>query len=187
VADQGSEGLLSPFLRKQRLKAVSPFLRGKIFDVGCGSGALATYISNELYYGMDIDKQALALAQSRNPDHQFSDRWPDSGEQFDTVVALAVIEHVPEPAAFLNQIGSYLKPSTESRVIITTPHPWAEWIHTPGAKIGLFSKHASEEHETLLDHAGLQDTAKQAGFRLSLYRRFLFGLNQIAVMERLGN
>jgi hypothetical protein len=34
MADQGSEGLLSPFLRRKRILAVKPYLRGRVLDVG---------------------------------------------------------------------------------------------------------------------------------------------------------
>jgi len=38
VADQGNEGLLSPFLRWRRIRAVLPYIRGCVLDVvGCGS------------------------------------------------------------------------------------------------------------------------------------------------------
>ena len=41
MADQGAEGLFSPFLRSRRLKAACPYIKGRVLDVGCGTGALA--------------------------------------------------------------------------------------------------------------------------------------------------
>jgi tRNA1(Val) A37 N6-methylase TrmN6 len=69
MTDQGSEGLLSPFLRKVRLKAARPFLKGRILDVGCGSGILAGLIDPALYVGIEIDETSRSMAKDRFPNH----------------------------------------------------------------------------------------------------------------------
>ena len=182
MADQGSEGLLSPFLRTQRLRAVRPWLKGRVLDVGCGSGELAAELPPDRYYGFDKDPEAVALAQSRFPRHRFTVAWPDLTEHFETVVALAVIEHVAQPDAFLASLARFLSSGTDARLLLTTPHPCAEGIHTLGAAVGLFSRHASEEHEKLLDLDALHTMAGLAGLRLLEYRRFLLKANQLAVL-----
>ena len=53
-----------------------------------------------------------------------------------------------------------------------------------GARVGLFSRHASEEHEQLLDRTRLESLAEKAGLNLVHYRRVLLGANQLAVMKR---
>ncbi|MHA1567622.1 MAG: class I SAM-dependent methyltransferase [Alphaproteobacteria bacterium] len=102
MADQGREGLLSPFLRKQRSKAARPYLKGRVLDVGCGAGALAKLIDPESYVGIDIDEDPLNRARRDFPHHRFESALPEGSKKFDTVVALAVIEHVPDPSAFPN-------------------------------------------------------------------------------------
>lgn len=183
MPDQGTQGRLSPWLRKQRLNAVRPYLYGRVLDVGCGSGALASMVSPHRYLGFDPDEDSLNLARSHFPNYNFESNLPPFDQKFDSVVALAVIEHVGEPAAFLTLLASYLK-TKSGRVILTTPHPSMEWIHTVGAAIGLFSQHASEEHETLLNYEILLTVSVQAGLILVDYKRFLFGANQIAVFKR---
>jgi 2-polyprenyl-3-methyl-5-hydroxy-6-metoxy-1,4-benzoquinol methylase len=186
MADQGAEGLLSPYLRKKRMQAALPYLKGRVLDIGCGSGMLATWIAPERYLGVDIDASSLAIARARFPAHHFTSESPAPGRKFDTVVALAVIEHVVNPAGFLRRLATYLDDAADSRIVVSTPHPSLDWIHDAGSTIGLFSRHANEQHEALLGRAELEDAGRQAGLRLLTYSRFLFGANQLAVYARHG-
>ena len=182
MADQGTEGLLSPYLRKKRIQAAIPHLKGRILDVGCGAGTLATLVDSKKYLGVEIDEISLQKAKSTFPTHQFSRSLPNTGEKFDTVVSLAVIEHVKDPVSFLRELAEFL--SDDGQLVITTPHPSVDWVHHIGAAIGIFSKHASEEHEDLLDQARLDTVGTQASLKLDLYSRFLFGANQLAVYSK---
>ena len=184
MADQGSEGLLSPFLRKERLRAARPYLLGRILDVGCGSGALASLVDCGSYLGVDSDKVSLDKAAQEHPRHKFTSTLPPETENFDTIVALAVIGHVEKPAYFLAELARRLEATPGSRIVVTTPHPAAEWIHDAGAHVGLFSRHANEEHEQLLDRELLTNAGIAAGLQLIKYRRFLLGANQLAVYAR---
>lgn len=184
MADQGSEGFLSPFLRERRIRAALPYLRGTVLDFGCGSGALAAWISPANYFGMDRDAEALAAARRRFPAHRFSQELPESAA-FDTIAALAVLEHLPSPAAWLLQMRRHLAPG--GQIVLTTPHPSVRLVHEAGARAGLFSRAAAEEHEQMLNGADLLRLARQSGFRLVRYRRFLLGANQLAVLQPAGS
>ena len=184
MADQGSEGLLSPWLRKQRFNAAMPYLKGRILDFGCGSGALAALIDAEHYLGVEVDDTSLLQALSRFPAHRFLPKMPDSVEKFDTIISLAVIEHVSDPASFLASLATHLDSSVSSCIVVTTPHPDVDWVHDVGSALGLFSKHANDEHGDLLDRTKLDMAGKKAGLRLDSYRRFLFGANQIATFKK---
>lgn len=184
MADQGAEGLLSPYLRRKRFEAIMPYLKGRVLDFGCGSGNLAAYVDSDKYYGVDIDTGSLQQAALRYPEHHFISELPNSDIKFDSIVSLAVIEHVSSPVQFLHTLALYLDKNSASRIVITTPHPTVGWVHDLGAAIGLFSRHANEEHEELLDRGRLDLTGKKASLKLTFYRRFLFGANQIAVFEK---
>lgn len=105
MADQGAEGLLSPWLRRKRIEASIPYLNGRVLDFGCGSGAMAEYVDADNYLGVEIDKDSLQQARSRFPSHQFVSELPEQTEKFDTVISLAVIEHVSNPAEFFTHSG----------------------------------------------------------------------------------
>lgn len=184
MADQGSEGMLSPFLRRQRFSAIRSYLNGSVLDVGCGTGKLAEEVSADRYLGIEIDLLSLESAKSQFAQHRFQKDLPGATEKFDTVISLAVIEHVKKPEQFLLELSQHLKAEQSARLVVTTPHPSMDWVHDLGSAVGLFSKHANEEHEELLDREKLELAGKQAGLRLELYKRFLFGANQLAVFER---
>ena len=88
MADQGSEGLLSPFLRYQRCAAAKPFLSGDVLDVGCGIGLLAKEIPADSYLGVDTDTTSLSIANAQNPAHSFQVNLPNDDQKFDTIVVL---------------------------------------------------------------------------------------------------
>lgn len=176
--------MFSPFLRKQRFRAATPYLRGLILDVGCGAGRLAADTSPECYVGVEIDQSSLRRAVNSFPRHKFLKSLPDITQKFDTIIALAVIEHVKNQEQFLADLFKRLRPDKTARIILTTPHPSMDWVHYLGASVGLFSKHANDEHEDLLDRAALELIAGNVGLRLALYKRFLLGANQLALFER---
>ncbi len=185
MCDQSSEGILSPFLRRSRIFAVEKFIRGCVLDIGCGSGGLADYVRAERYYGYDVDVGVLNRARSLHPHHYFSNKLPMPGVRaFDTVAALAVIEHVENPDELLRNVVPLLNYSEDSSIVLTTPNPWFERVYRFGSAVRLFSAVAHGEHKRLLDLDALVRLSGSVGLRVAVYRRFLFGANQLAVFKR---
>lgn len=180
MGDQATEGFFSPFLRARRIRAALPFLRGRVLDFGCAAGALAAWIDPASYLGFDRDGDAIAQARRLFPRHRFSAVLPEA-EVFDTIAALAVVEHLPDPEHWLLLIARLLAPG--GSLVLTTPHPAFRRIHDAGAWAGLFSREAAAEHETFFDRPALLRLAASAGFQLVHYRRFLLGANQLAVLR----
>ena len=98
------------------------------------------------------------------------------------MVSLAVIEHVKNPERFLHLLAKRLSKRYGSKVVLTTPNPSVDWGGL-GSRISLFRKHANEEHEALLNWRQLEEICHNAGFKLTTYRRFLWGANQLAVFK----
>lgn len=187
MADQGNEGLLSPLLAKIRTRAAAPYLEGRVLDFGCGAGLLAALVPPEMYLGVDRDRQSLERAKREHPAHRFIAAPPRVEEGgFDTIVLLAVIEHIPRPGEFLAMLSSLLARGPSSRIVCTTPHPCVDRLHRAGSRAGLFSRAAGEEHGPLFDRRALETLAGEAGLSLVRYRRFLLGLNQLALFAREG-
>jgi 2-polyprenyl-3-methyl-5-hydroxy-6-metoxy-1,4-benzoquinol methylase len=171
---------MAPFLRARRLRMARPYLRGRVLDYGCSSGALAELCPPEAYLGVDISEEALEAARATHPGYEFNNKVSEH-ERFDVIVALAVLEHLDDPLDVLARWSGMLNPG--GRIILTTPHPSYEWILIVGAKVGLFDRHSLEEHDDLLDLPRVRELAAAAGMELERYRRFLLGANQLFVLR----
>ncbi len=183
MGDQAA-GKLSPFLRRQRAAAAAAFIEGRVLDYGCGTGAMASLVEAGRYTGIDSDRESLEIAGREHPEHSFHlpDELPGPGEAFTTILLLAVIEHIEDRPGLLRNLGRMLAPG--GRIVITTPRPLAGPIHLAGAKLGLFSLEAGEEHGHLIGKREMARLAAEAGFTVKLYRSFLLGLNQLFILEQ---
>jgi SAM-dependent methyltransferase len=183
-------GKLSGYLETERLRQASRYIQPghHVLDLACNEGRLIDFLPDgAAYTGIDINDRALARARQLYPGREFlnadlSQTLPDSlYGQFDVIVMLAFLEHIPQPADMLRVVAGALK--SDGRIVITTPAPWGRQVHDMGAKLGLFSRQAAEEHETFLGRRTLDDIARGAGLRMSEFRYFLFGFNQLAIFQ----
>jgi 2-polyprenyl-3-methyl-5-hydroxy-6-metoxy-1,4-benzoquinol methylase len=160
-----------------------PYLRGCVLDMGCGVGKLSEYVSKHAYIGVDIDEESLAIARQTYAGYLFLNITDFNLQTtlFDTIVSMAVIEHVKDPMRFLTSLKKNLK--SDGRIILTTPHAAFGWTHTLGSKFGLFSSAASEEHEILFTKKTINETAHAAGLAVVRYERFVFGVNQLIILK----
>jgi 2-polyprenyl-3-methyl-5-hydroxy-6-metoxy-1,4-benzoquinol methylase len=177
-------GLLSPFLRKRRIAAALPYICGRVLDFGCGVGRFSELVPPEQYTGVDLDDESIALARREYPECSFytATEFADNDGRYDTIVSLAVIEHAPDPKGFLMELAGRLEKG--GRIVLTTPHPMSDIIHKAGSRARLFSREADEEHESLIDGKRMEIIAAEAGMIIRAQKRFLFGINQLFVLER---
>ena len=98
---------------------------------------------------------------------------------FDTIVALALIEHLNEPQLELAAWSALLGKS--GTVMLTTPHKSFRLVQELGSRAGVFSREAADEHEEMFDRASLTALGEQAGLCAAHHHRFLGGANQLAV------
>ena len=185
------DGLLSRPLIGARLAAIRPLLPagGRLLDVGCGLTELPGILPS--YLGCDRSEEILAENRRRYPHSRFA-RWDvEAGPApeeirgagpFDAILMLALLEHLRDPGAALARAAALLSPA--GRILVTTPHPAGRLPLEAGAALGLLSRHAADEHETLLSRRGLEEAGAAAGLRLACYWRFLLGLNQAAAFAR---
>ncbi|MBY5959492.1 class I SAM-dependent methyltransferase [Membranicola marinus] len=99
-----------------------------ILDVGCGSGWLAKAKAHgdTTVISMDISSRnpVEALRQHPHPNHEalIADVYhlPLEESSIDCIVASEIMEHVPDPAMFVEKLLFVLKPG--GKLIITTPY-----------------------------------------------------------------
>ena len=178
-------GALSQFLNRQRYRQALPYIQGSVLDIGCGYANLLAYLPRDVVYvGVDGGPNVYRWLLKNRPNWEFHrvDLDKDTlalGRKFDTVVMLAVIEHLTEPQRALCQIIAHL--NLGGRLIITTPSPMGNFIHSLGARVGLFSQYAADDHEIIFTRDSLQTLLENCGLRIERYQRFLFSGNQIFI------
>ena len=179
--------LLTPFLTQQRMKAIAPFLRGDILDLACGFGKVIPLLKpGQGYLGIEGNLPFIDTLSNLYPGQKFIQRDLDEDDlaldqKFDTILLVAIIEHLERPDRLVAQLPRYLKPG--GRLVMTTPSPFGDKIHRAGAIVGLFSKDAVKEHETIFSHRMMLDLLEQNGLELERYRRFLLGGNQLFICK----
>jgi 2-polyprenyl-6-hydroxyphenyl methylase/3-demethylubiquinone-9 3-methyltransferase len=103
-------------------------LQGKsALDVGCGAGLLSEALSRlgAAVTGLDATPEVIAVAREHSAamglaiDYRAGDVQDLEG-QFDLVTCMEVIEHVADPAAFVNALARRLAP--DGLLIMSTPN-----------------------------------------------------------------
>ncbi len=100
-----------------------------ILDAGCGTGWLCAQLAPfGDVVGTDLADDVIARAQERWPELRFvagDVMTVDVGADFDVVVTLEVLSHVPDRAAFLDRVRNWLRPggrlllATQNRPVLT--------------------------------------------------------------------
>jgi 2-polyprenyl-6-hydroxyphenyl methylase / 3-demethylubiquinone-9 3-methyltransferase len=108
--------------------ARTPFAPLTLLDIGCGGGLVAEPMARLGFRvtGVDATAENIAVAkphaQAQGLDidyrHDTAEALVAEGAQFDAVLALEVVEHVAEPAAFLASIGRLVRPG--GAVVLST-------------------------------------------------------------------
>ncbi|HEY4174419.1 MAG TPA: bifunctional 2-polyprenyl-6-hydroxyphenol methylase/3-demethylubiquinol 3-O-methyltransferase UbiG, partial [Rhodopila sp.] len=93
----------------------------RILDVGCGAGLAAEALARKGHTVLGIDAAGEAINAARA--HAEGQNLPltyrtalaedilSEGQTFPTITALEVIEHVPDPAAFIQVLAALLEPN----------------------------------------------------------------------------
>ena len=165
-------------LEEERIRAVWPYLQGRLLDIGAGRNRLVQRYGNGV--GVDVyDWGGGALVV------EDSSRLPFSGESFDTVSFLACLNHIPNREAVLQEAYRVLRPG--GRVIVTMIDPVLGWI---GHRI--FWWYDPDQRERGIAEGEVwgmwpgEVTAllQNAGFTLMLHKRFVYGLNHLFLAEK---
>jgi SAM-dependent methyltransferase len=166
-------------------RAVQACASGRLLDVGCGSRPFADLLESHSNrsLGIEVDVQRygrksnsaegmIACSGVEEPEC-LPDAWasglqlPFRDASFDTAVSFQVLEHVPEPAQMLSEIGRVLKPG--GVLILTAPHIWG--IHEEPND---FYRYTPYGLRYLAETAGLRvhSVVPLAGFWVTMGARF---------------
>jgi SAM-dependent methyltransferase len=183
-------GLLTRYLMNARMSRIGPYVKGDVLDLGCGGADILQKYGSGIrsYCGVERSEESIAALQQRFPDATFFARNLDQdtlnlGRCFDTVLMVALIEHLFNQKHVMDQVAAALKPG--GSIVLTTPTPFGnDVVHRLGASIGLFSKLAVDDHIVIYNHHRMKLLAKETGLELVRYYTFQLGCNQFAVFSK---
>lgn len=171
--------------------------RKRIFELGCGNGAVAEVLTRQGYQltGVDVSVQGVEQAQRRHPHLALQlgsayDRLADTYGRFPVVISLEVVEHLYDPRAFAQTLFDLVEPS--GAAIVSTPYH-GYWKNLAMALTGRLDHHFT----VLWDHghikfwsiATLSQLLREAGFHSITFRRVgrvpALAKSMIAIAKRL--
>lgn len=129
------------------LGLVRPFaaeVRGALFDYGSGGGpyrslfqGIQRYVRADVTPGPNVDRQLPSTGLTEEP-----------ADSYDAVLSTQVLEHVPDPAAYLRESWRILRPG--GRLLLTTH--------------GMFEEHGCPYDFHRWTAVGLENAVQAAGF-----------------------
>ena len=185
--------LIDRILQRWRIsKAVKHLPDGsRVLDIGCFGGELFSMAGGRIRTGVGIDPllpDSQDMEQFENivfVKGFFPADMPTLTDRFDSIVALAVFEHVPEDMQhdFVRVCFDLL--NENGKVILTVPSPFVDKILAILAKLRLIDGMSMDEHHEL-SIGGISDLFEKNGFLLLRHSKFQLGLNNLFVFQK-GN
>jgi 2-polyprenyl-3-methyl-5-hydroxy-6-metoxy-1,4-benzoquinol methylase len=143
-----------------------------VLEVGCGKGAFAKLINTDNYVGLELSRNAQAMAEEKgiNVLNEFIETHSATHRgNYDVVCSFQVLEHVPDPCSFIDACMACLRPGgililsvpsedsflsiAENTILNMPPHHLTRW--TDNALIWVIEQYGLEkialEHDRLAD------------------------------------
>ena len=179
---------LDHFIARMRFRAAYPYIRSgsRVCDLGCGlEAAFLDYAGDKISHGVGVDDQVEDGVRGRwwRVRGNITAPLPLESGQFDHVVMLAVLEHLPEPGPVLREVHRLLAP--HGSLIMTWPSAAVDPILKVLHGFGLVSDEMeSDEHQKRIPVLMLEEMLREIGFREFTNKTFEFGLNHLMVASR---
>lgn len=156
--------------------AIHPFLTGRVLEIGSGIGNISQLI---LEHGYELSlsdvqveyvntlKQKFSsiskhIFQCDIASQQFEENYKDLFQQYNTIIALNVIEHIQDDELAFQNISSLLKPSGKCIILV----PAFQWLFCP--------LDTMLNHKTRYTRQQLHKLAQQNG--LIVHKSFFFNV-----------
>lgn len=122
----GVESFTDERIHRRFISLLATEARGKLLDVGAGTGAFSQKLKSEGFSvtACDQNPDNFLARNIRCEKANLNETFPFADAEFDTVVSSEVIEHIENPWFFMRELYRITKPG--GAVIISTPnvHNW---------------------------------------------------------------
>lgn len=108
-------------------------------------------------------------------------RLPLKSNMFDNVLSFETLEHIPDPQAFIRELGRVLKKGGE--LILTCPNLAWEFVHWFAALTGI---HHSEGPHRFIHRKKVEKMLRNAGFKIKKFETTVFIPYGPRFLTRLG-
>jgi SAM-dependent methyltransferase len=152
---------------------------GTLLDLGCGPGTFSAVARSRGWrpVGLDVNSQSVAHCRELGLE-AICDVFPSpalSGRRFDVVVMNDFLEHLPDPGAALDAVGTLLAPG--GVLFVTTPDVGSLMARITGAR-WLHLK--PNEHLNYFDRRTIDRLLTRTGYRVK-YLRAIGRVRNLAV------
>lgn len=171
---------LGDLLYEWRIRAVLPYLSGRVLDIGCGTNALLRRYGS----GVGVDVYQFGGADLIVED---TSNLPYADAEFDTVCIVAALNHIPNRIEVLTESRRLLR---ENGILLVTMIPpeisrfW-HWIRSPWDR----DQHERGMHEDEVfgfTRAEVRKMLSSTGFVVEEEKSFMLGINTITIARKRG-
>jgi len=155
---------LDKLLQSYRFKMVRPYLIGDVMDFVGNKGELKRFVEGR-YLNVNYDHSVM------------------ENTHFDTIVCLAVIEHIEFDEVFKIFYKFKKILNREGRIFLTTPTKMAKPVLEFWAFLGVIDRGSIVEHKHYWSKKEIYQLANETGFVIKRFKKFQLGFNQLAVFE----
>lgn len=179
--------LLDRIIRDLRLKEIKPYLTAGsvICDLGCGDGSVLRHLSTKIQYGYGIDKK---ISDQKEGNLSFirgdiTKPLPFDDGIFDSIISLAVLEHLEFPDFVFQEARRKLKEG--GIFILTTPAPLSKiLLEFLAFKLKIISSEEIKEHKHYYSKQELCTLLEKHGFNVLKLKSFCLGFNIMAIGQK---
>ncbi len=188
-----------------QLEQFQPFLGDRILEIGCGIGGILERLPPcSLIHSLDVEADVLAAARQRfsgRPECLFSlldlatcseQAFADlKSQQFDTVLAINVLEHIEHEGIILHRVEQLLRPGGHLLILV----PAHQWLYGEYDRLdGHFRRYSKNGLAQLISQTNLRirrllyfNLLGAAGWWLHyrLLKNTMHGAGQFALMNRM--
>lgn len=184
------EPVLEPILRWMRLQKIIRRIpkNSVVLDIGCGvSAVFLKTVSPQIKqgFGIDFKTENCQFNNIQIQQIKINDRLPFSNSTFDVVTMLAVLEHIENKQAMLQEIYRVLVPG--GRLIITVPSVWSQPVlEFLAYQLKIVSQDEIRDHKRYYNRSKLKRVLVDAlGFEQFEHQYFQFWMNNFcSVVKR---